>query len=161
MTKQMGPWRAAFNWHMGVFVFGSLAATVLTVPCVIVLFLVYGQNPGDSKSAWIAVRVVQILQNFVIGFAGGALTLRYFRRRLPMTYGQMRGPMIITVGLIAALPVLLGVGIGLSRYGPTLQMILTASVIFGVFIACFLAGSFYFARKLDGRTNSTPEDVPR
>ncbi len=153
----MGPWRAAINWHMGVFVLGSIAATVATLPVLVPLVLIYGDHPFKGISGWVTLRVIQILQSVVIGLAGGWLTHRYFRRRISVNYTRFRRSLIVTGGIIAALPVALGIAIAISKYGPTLPMMLTASLIFGTFIICFLAGSFHFAQKLEGQANTPPE----
>lgn len=162
--KQIGPWRAAFNWHMSVFLLGSFVATVATLPILIPLVAIYGDHPFKGMSEWIILRLTQMFQSVIIASAGGALTLRYFRRNLPITYEQMRVPMIVMGGCIAVCPVLLAAGIGLWRYGPTLPMILTAMLILGVFIVCFLAGSFHFAKKLTTVANqalhATSEPAP-
>jgi hypothetical protein len=161
--RRLGPWRAALNWYAAVLVFGSLAATVLvTVPGLVVLLVAYGgRDPFASKSGWVAVRIVQILQSLVIGLAGGALALRYFRRRVATTYREMRRPLCILAAFAAAVPVAIGAGIAFLRYGPTTPMLVTFALVFVPFIVCFLAGSLHFAARLAGPAGEPGPGMPQ
>jgi ethanolamine transporter EutH len=158
----MNPWRTALNWHLGVLLFGSLAATVLVfIPFIAVLLAIYGSaGPGETPALWYALRIAQILQSLVIGLAGGYLTLRYFRRRFSIAYEDMRRQLrVIGFGTMGLL-VLLSMIIALLRYGPTPAMLSTSVVIFGAFVVCFLMGSFHFARKLAGQPSTVARDAP-
>ena len=142
--------------------FGSLVATgLITVPFIAVFLAVYGSaGPGQAPAFWYALRIAQILQGLVMGLAGGYLTLRYFRRRFSIAYEDMRRPLRVIGFATTGLLVLLSMVIALFRYGPTSAMLLTSLVVFGAFAACFLMGSFHFARKLAGQPSAVAREAP-
>ncbi len=146
MKKRITPWRAALNWYGAVFVFGTIAATLLTLPVFAYFCIRYGMPPPSPSYA--LLRSIQILQALVISSAGGYLAQKYFARRYDVSYKDMRFPMKVLAGGVPAACIAIVLLISIPKYGVTAPLLLTATLIFGCFSVMFLAGSFHFARKL-------------
>jgi hypothetical protein len=144
----IGPWRAALNWHLAVMLFGSVAATlIVTIPYFALCSIVYGFPPPEPS--WTTLRALQILQSVAIAGGGGWLALAYFKRRWTITYGQMRFQLKAIAIAVPLSCILIVLAISIPRYGVTPLVLGSALLIFGSFTTIFLAGSFYFARRLN------------
>jgi hypothetical protein len=148
ITRQrLGPWRPALNWNCTVFLLGSLAACIPTFFVVAPFVVLYPDGPPRVVEWWV-LRLTQLMQCFVIAWAGGKLALWYFHRYWLVSYGEMQKPMLWMAGVVLGIPILAGLAIALQKYGATAAMLAQAATIYGAFVSCFLVGSFHYARKL-------------